>query len=308
MTGDAFLASIKNLTGGAREAAVMAALNEGQVPSYLSARVPVTVSAVIGGVEHVLTYFVAPDYLEIGETAADARRIPATPWTYQAYADAHGLVLPTRRMVNAIWKVAPVHVEPATFSPTERDALGHVVNETTARYLQSDNAIRAALAASPGYAPGILVGGAKKDVVNGPNLNGSLVAIYGWHKRVGSGGDTSTGRWQPYSTIHPSDYADYSHGARMVSRRAFLDGNPVDLSSDIAEHPILHVLVSDQGPFALHFPNAGSGGPVVFKPPPAPPPKPKPPTTQQTARGGGDGIVVAIGAAAIGAFALSRIL
>jgi hypothetical protein len=105
--------------------------------------------------------------------------------------------------------------------------------------------------------------GYKKSIVVGPNLDGSKVAIYG-----GAGG-TADPPWnviQPYSTIHTSDYSDYSHGIVLVSRKAELDGEPVDLRLDVfgSKDPAIYGLVSDQGRFDPIFPNAGPKSRAMF--------------------------------------------
>jgi hypothetical protein len=72
----------------------------------------------------------------------------------------------------------------------------------------------------------VLLAGHKKDLVlaNRLSSNRGRVAIYGWHR---GNGDPI----QPLSTVHGEYYADYSHGIRLVSRTAYVNGRPVDLRS-----------------------------------------------------------------------------
>ena len=59
-----------------------------------------------------------------------------------------------------------------------------------------------------------LVAGHKKDVVQSNRLTRKprSIAIFGWHR-------LATQRpIQPLSTVHGANYADYSHGIRLVSR------------------------------------------------------------------------------------------
>ena len=65
------------------------------------------------------------------------------------------------------------------------------------------------------------------------------MAIYGWHLRSGS-------PIQPLSTVHGAQYADYSHGVRLVSRRAYVNGRAIDLS-DLLSDSRLAGLVSSEG-------------------------------------------------------------
>jgi len=66
------------------------------------------------------------------------------------------------------------------------------------------------------------------------------VAIYGWHRTNGR-------PIQPLSTVHGARYADYSHGVRLVSQTAFIDGKPIDLK-DVIQDRELAVIVNDEGP------------------------------------------------------------
>jgi hypothetical protein len=205
----------------------------------------------VSGQNQQLSYSVAPDYMAIGEND-DFLYVPEWPGSAQKNADAFFAILPSRRIVDQIFAQAAVRL-PMVIPPIARPVSPKM--ETTEAWVQVNDLIRAQLRAVPGYRLGALTAGEKKDVVVGPGLDGSRVAIYG-----GYGGTTgNTGKfWQPYSTIHPSNYSDYSHGIRLVWRNATLNGTPIDLV-DLFQHPTLHVLVSDQGPFRPLFPNAGAG-------------------------------------------------
>ncbi|MEO0753140.1 MAG: hypothetical protein AAFY25_15190, partial [Pseudomonadota bacterium] len=52
---------------------------------------------------------------------------------------------------------------------------------------------------------------------------------------------------QPLSTVHGAGYADYSHGVRLVSRTAYLDGQEVDLHQIMA-NPRYAGIISHEGP------------------------------------------------------------
>lgn len=225
--------------------------------------------ATIAGKTRVLRMKCSPLPFSIG-TNADPFLTPAWPWTYQRIANDLDAVLPTKRMCMLVAKQADIRISPRPYPTNNADGKpdGGKYNESSARYVQSDTTILKDLTAEKEYSPGKLVSGAKKDVVVGPGLDGKYVAIFGWFHRSGNGNDAPADRWQPYSTIHTSDYADYSHGWRVFRRKADLDGDVVDLN-DIATDKLLHVLVSDQGPFPLLFPN---------KLPSAPPPPGFPPS------------------------------
>src|SRR5208337_1124419 len=64
---------------------------------------------------------------------------------------------------------------------------------------------------------GELVSGDKKDVVMTNRLatKAGRIAIYGWHRGPGQ-------PIQPLSTVHGANYADYSHGIRLISEMALI--------------------------------------------------------------------------------------
>ena len=93
-----------------------------------------------------------------------------------------------------------------------------------------------------GGIPGTLVSGHKKDLVISPRLtsNPEKLAIYGWHQLNGV-------PIQPLSTVHGACYADYSHGIRLVSETALVDGERRSIY-DLLDDPDLAGIVSDEGP------------------------------------------------------------
>jgi len=226
---------------------------------------------------HTLRYLVAPDYMSIG-TADDFIVFGPTPDEGQLIADSYNAIIPSRKMVTDIRNASTRRLPLSDVKgPPENIPVGKI--ETVDAVLAARRLDRAR-----GYdASSQLVSGHRKDIVVGPGLDGSHVAIFG-----GEGGAQQGWAIQPYSTIHGSYYGDYSHGLRLVSRRAFLDGTEVDLAS-IFTDPALHVLVSDQGAFVPRFPNAGPratgmplpGSPVAAGPSAGPTTpsagKPKPP-------------------------------
>ncbi len=286
LTGTDIGAALLPLTGLSRELAVLSAVQAALVaPQWCTVRSV----ASLAGKTRTLEIDVDALPLRVG-TASDWLLVPAWPWTYQRVADALGCGLLTRKIALLVAQQAGARIEPHPFSASELTTVdGKTVpaNETTARYVASNGVIRTQLAALPGYVPGQLVSGAKKDVVIGPNLDGGKVAIFGWFHAAGPQTDTDAGRWQPYSTVHESTYVDYSHGGRLVRRQGRLDGSPVDLG-ELMTDKVLWPLVSDQGPMTWRFPNA----PKVLAPPAGFPTDPvAPPAT---------GMGSAAGAAALG--------
>lgn len=229
VTGSAFISSIATLTGSAREAAVRRELLAGNIPSFL--RALRTVRVVAKGADSVartVEYEVMPDYLAIGSDA-DFVRMPMTPYTAQAFCDAFGFVLPTRRMVNDIWTAATTHLEPLPLTEAR---------EASNTFLQHHHLIERQLAGTPRDA---FVAGTKKDVVVTPLLSSKpgKVAIYGWHYTTGA-------PIQPLYTGHVDWYVDYSHGIRPVRRTMRVNGNAMSYERILADS-LRHVLLSDEG-------------------------------------------------------------
>lgn len=230
--GTAIMASIDTLVRAPREAVIERELLAGNIPSFLRTVRTVRDSTVASdGRLHVIEYDVMPDYLAIGDDD-DFVRMPMTPPTAQAFADAYGYVLPTRRMVNAIWRAATVQLEPQPLTEA-REASGTFVQHHRLIEAQRANA----------HAPrGALTAGIKKDVVVSNRLleRANRVAIYGWHHQTGV-------PIQPLYVGHVDWYVDYSHGIRLVQRTMRVDGAPLSFEQ-IATDPVLHILVSDEGP------------------------------------------------------------
>ena len=232
-TGSAFIASVAGLVRGEREAAVRRELLAGNIPSFLRALRPVEVTARgADSVAHTIVYEVMPDYLAIGSDD-DFVRMPMTPQTAQAFCDAYGFVLPTRKMVNDIWAAAGVHLEPRPLTE-EREA--------SATFLQHHRIIEGQLAGTP---RGAFVAGVKKDVVVTGKLleRADRVAIYGWQRLNGE-------PIQSLYTGHVDWYVDYSHGVRPVRRWMRADGTRRRFEEIVSDSQ-LSPLLSDEGRMAV---------------------------------------------------------
>ena len=233
LSGSAFIASVASLPREDREAAVLRELLAGNVPSFLRTLRPVR-DTVTGpdGVRRTLTFEVMPDYLAIGSDE-DFVRMPMNPYTAQAFCDAFGFVLPTRRMVNDIWTAATVRVEPRPLTQ-EREA--------PATFLQHHGIIEEQLA---GRGRRHLVAGIKKDVVVTTTLQErpNRVAIFGWHYLTGQ-------PIQPLYSGHVDWYVDYSHGIRPVRRMMRVDGVAMPFEKIVGDSTLAS-LVSDEGPIPV---------------------------------------------------------
>jgi hypothetical protein len=229
LTGSAFIASVTDVPREHREAAIQRELLAGNIPPFLRAlRTVRFTAAAADGTQHTVTIEVMPDYLAVGDDG-DFVRMPMTPYTAQAFCDAFGFVLPTRKVVNDIWNAATVRVEPQPLTQ-ER--------ESPATFLKHDRIIESQLT---GARRGELVAGIKKDVVvtNRLRERADRVAIYGWHYTTGQ-------PIQPLYVGHVDWYVDYSHGIRPVRRMIRVDDRMLTWEQILADEN-LHPLLSDEG-------------------------------------------------------------
>jgi len=232
MGGRAFMKSVADLSPSEREAAIGDELLRGNVPTFLRRFIVIYTSVAVGD-DHEVTasYEVAPDYLAIGSDE-DFVRVPMTPMTAQAVADAFGCALPTRKMVNDIYDQAEVKLAPL---PLTED------RTSVTTFLQHHGLIEWQ---RQGKSLGALVAGIKKDVVitNRLQEKPNRVAIYGWHKLNGE-------PIQPLYTGHVNTYVDYSHGVRLVRRVMNVAGEATTVDAVLAD-PNLAALLSDEGVIA----------------------------------------------------------
>jgi hypothetical protein len=185
-----------------------------------------------------LTISVTDDYFAIGEEG-DVLRLPLTPKAAQRIADATGMLLPTTKMVREIHRQAVNKPAPHPLIPNN----GAVMSQYVAH-----NAVIEELLAGKGG----LTSGVKKDIVVGDAIKPGKVVIYGWGRQDNPPADDphlymdAPWRVQPYSSVHGDFYVDYSHGVRLVSPKASLDGIEVDLR-DLLKDPTTANLASDEG-------------------------------------------------------------
>jgi len=261
-------------SGAAREAIVWGAISNNEMPSWMNpANWPIVLVNWLDKdlIPHTLVMNVSPRYIEVG-TDVDPFMAPMQPDTAQRSANKLNAILPSQKIVDDIWRwsVAKLPIAP----PKGFKIPGPDMTDVRS-WIAYNTSIQKALNGSQA-----IMAGGKKDVVIGPKLDGSRVAIYST-PFSGSGELRKSGNYQPYSTIHTIDHVDYSHGVRLISRKAKFDGEDVDLK-DIFENPKTSPMVSDQGSFSPFFPNSGSkatygvnsgsdafvsNGPIVNPPP-----------------------------------------
>lgn len=233
-TGSQFADHVARMDSRQREQAILKELLGGNLPGFLRNLAPVRLSyrPPNGRIVNA-TIFVMPEYLAIGSDE-DFIRIPMNFYTASTVASRMGFILPTRKIVNAIYEQSAFHFspEPMTAGPQMRST----------EYYRIHNEKIEQQARALGVTPGALVSGHKKDVVltNLLTSNPGRIAIFGWHRLSGA-------PIQPLSTVHGACYADYSHGIRLVSETALVDGESTSVYDMLRDTELSKVL-SDEGP------------------------------------------------------------
>jgi hypothetical protein len=234
LTGSQFVDLVSQLDEHQQEQMIGDQLLKGNLPDFLRKLKPVKLLQWSkSGRLLSATIFVTPDYLAIG-SQADFIRVPMNYHTARKVATQFGFILPTRRVVDAIYNQSENHFTPQPLPPGPQMCSIGYYQRHNKKILQQRYARAIAL--------GELVSGHKKDVIitNRLRRKSGRVAIYGWHRADGK-------PIQPLSTVHGAGYADYSHGIRLVSEKVLIDGKLCSVY-DILEDPELAPLLSDEGP------------------------------------------------------------
>lgn len=231
-TGSVFAKQIGDLPAHERQQRAVRELIRGNMPAFLRALKPVATRWDPGdGAPLTATFWVMPDYLAVGSDW-DFLRIPLDMFSATEVANHFGYLLPTPKMVDAIYAQAEVHLVPEPMTPGPQ-------MRSVAYYLQHRKLIEDQRGELP---PGALTAGHKKDLVLTDRLatHPDRIAIYGWHRPDGE-------PIQPLSLWHGARYADYSHGIRLIHPVVWIDGEPTYLQ-DALESPQLAGLFTDEIP------------------------------------------------------------
>ena len=240
MRGSEFLAANAGKSLAQWEAAAVAlASQDSFVPWPM---VPVSVTSKDG--KHTGRFFVASDYFAVG-TPEDYIRLPLTPGAAQRVANTKGLLLPTAKMVEDIWRASPVKLSPSPLVPNRGANLAQYAEHSRVVDLQI-----------PQAGQGALTSGQKKDVIVSNLWKPGKVVIFGWYRPDGT-------FIQPKSNIHGDFYVDYSHGIRLVGPNMEVDGQSMAVE-DVLESTEYASLLSSEGPIRrVRYPVSGTQVPRV---------------------------------------------
>lgn len=219
-----------------REKTFVKEILSGNIPSFSRKLKPLKVTEVINGKSHELIFFTSLDYLAIGSDE-DYLYIPITPSTAQYLADKMNTFLPTKKIVDIIYNKAEVKLKPQPIPPSNKMTTVPVFKQHTDSIKTQVKQMKLDRLADN------IISGHKKDVIISNKINKEneldRVVIYGWHL-------AKNNPIQPVYNGHNGLYADYSHGIRLVSKFAFINGKPI-LINDILKDRNLSTLLSNEG-------------------------------------------------------------
>lgn len=229
LTGTEFYKTAFPFKWQERDSMVLHEVFAGNIPSFLKKFVPVEIQIRDSTSGKIIkaTYFVSPDYLSIG-TDQDWARVNITPYAAQKIADSLGCFLPTRKIVDDIYKAARVKLEPVPM---------YAFRDSTPTMYHHHLIVEGQRKGRKGLIAGIM-----KDVV----ISGKItrderpgrVAIYGWHKMNGQA-------IQPLYTGHIYWWVDYSQGIRLVWHMIRVNGRWMDYA-EVLKDPVLRRLICDE--------------------------------------------------------------
>jgi hypothetical protein len=229
LTGNDFYHKAFAMKWKERDSLVVKEILAGNIPSFLKKfeRINTSITDSITGKTIKAEYFVSPDYLSIG-TDDNWARINITPLAAQKIADSFNCFLPTRKMVDDIYKAAKVKLEPVPM---------YAFRDSTPTMWHHHLIIEGQRNGKKG-----LIAGIQKDVVISGKISRDpkpdRVAIYGWHKLDGN-------PIQPLYTGHVYWWVDYSQGIRLVYRKIKVGKKWMDYT-DVLNDPVLKKLLCDE--------------------------------------------------------------
>ena len=229
LTGNDFYHQAFAMKWQERDSFAVKEILAGNIPSFLKKfeRIKVSIIDSVTGKTISAEYFVSADYLSIG-TDDDWARINITPLAAQKIADSLNCFLPTRKMVDDIYKAAKIKLEPVPM---------FAFRDSTPTMWHHHLIIEGQRKGRKG-----LIAGIQKDVVISGQISRDpkpdRVAIYGWHKLDGN-------PIQPLYTGHIYWWVDYSQGIRLVYRKIKIGKKWMDYT-DVLNDPVLKKLLCNE--------------------------------------------------------------
>jgi hypothetical protein len=235
--GSEFAQQVTGLNLEDREKAVVREILLGNVPSFSRKLRPLTINKIINSTNYELTFYTVCDYMAIGSDQ-NYLYMPMTPAAAQYLADNLNCTLPTKKMVDIIYSKAEIKLHPQPIPPSDKMTTVPVFQQHTDSIKRQISQIGFDRSADN------IIAGHKKDIIISNKIysndrNYDRVVIYGWHLSVNN-------PIQPVYNGHIAAYADYSHGVRLISNTALLNGDSIQVD-DILTSAGLSPLLSDEG-------------------------------------------------------------
>jgi len=235
--GSQFANHVANLNQIDRERAIIREILAGNVPSFSLKLKAITINQIINQKEFELTFFAVCDYMAIG-SEQNYLYIPMTPSTAQYLANRLECSLPTKKIVDIIYNKAEIILYPQPIAPSE-------IMTTIPSFKQHTDSIKQQIS-KIGFdrSANNIIAGHKKDIIISNKIystdrNFDRVVIYGWHI-------SENNPIQPVYNGHNAQYADYSHGVRLISKTTYINGDSIQID-DILKDPELSILLSNEG-------------------------------------------------------------
>lgn len=241
--GSAFAKSIADTTLSLkeREDKIYKEIKSGNVPDFLRQLKKIKDSVQIGDKTFIISYYVTPDYFCIGNND-DFFYVPMTPILAQKIAYLTKSSLPTKKMVDNIYKNANIQLEPQPIPPTK-------AMTTVPVFMKHSDIVRKQLDAFLAlHNNSELTAGNKKDIIISNKIYGektARVVIYGWHQLDGK-------PIQPLYNKHTNTWADYSHGIRLVQNKVWLNGKKTTIAKILADKKLC-ILLGDENQIEKSF-------------------------------------------------------
>jgi hypothetical protein len=243
ITGSEFVNQVSGLSIAEREKVVVREILTGNVPSFSRRLKPIRFIETVNEKSYELVFYTTCDYIAIG-SEQNYVYIPMTPSTAQYIADSIDCSLTTKKIVDFIYDKAEIKLAPQPIPPSD-------LMTTVPVFMQHTDSVKLQIV-KIGFdrSDYKIIAGHKKDIIISNKIYNSdkpteRVVIYGWH--LGENRPI-----QPVYNGHNGMYADYSHGVRLISKWAFVNGDSI-LVNDILKDSDLSGLLSSEGVIAKPY-------------------------------------------------------
>lgn len=159
-----------------------------------------------------------------------------TPILAQKVARLIKCSLPTKLLVDQIYKEAKIKLAPQPIPPTK------AMTSLPVFIAHTDSILSQLKPVMANHQSGELTAGNKKDIIISNKIYGEStprVVIYGWHKLDGKA-------IQPVYNKHTNTWADYSHGVRLTQNKIYINHKKTSLKKVLRDAELCRIF-SDEG-------------------------------------------------------------